>query len=425
MTRRRAAAGLLAADAVLHVFWLTGATWPFPDRRALSFAVLGFQAPFTPPVLTGLAVLLLAAAAALWHGQRHITTVVAIAAAAQVPLRVAWAAGFGSHTAGALFWWLNLLLYLPLCTFLAIAARTRRWHWLVPVAVAAAIAATAYFYQPGTDRYPTAEGGSHFVDTRVARFHYLREGEGPPLVLLPGGTASTFAWRPQLQALSAGHTVYVVDLPGQGYTEVHDRHFAYDLPSMEAAISAFLDAEHLTRVDLAGHSWSGGWALSFAQSHPGRVARLVLLASSGLDLPDTPSWELLKLPVIGELATDFAFDHAGVRAAVAELFVHKNLATPAVIEAMWRPLTNRENLRSVYALERGLDWRRTQRRMPATTQPALIVWGAQNTTLPAWQASRFAALMPHTQVHVLDGCGHAITLDCPDQVSALMRTFLS
>lgn len=49
---------------------------------------------------------------------------------------------------------------------------------------------------------------------------------------------------------------------------------------MDTAIGAFLDAVELSSVDLVGHSWSGGWALSFAQEHPDRVARLVLLDSS-------------------------------------------------------------------------------------------------------------------------------------------------
>ena len=114
-----------------------------------------------------------------------------------------------------------------------------------------------------------------------------------------------------------------------------------------------------------------------------------------------------------------------MRASIPDLFVHKERATPELAEAMWRPLTARENLRSVYELERGLDWRRTQRRMPFTTQRTLVIWGAQDTTLSSWQAGRLAELVPHTQTHVIDGCGHAITLDCPDEVTALMRTFLS
>jgi 4,5:9,10-diseco-3-hydroxy-5,9,17-trioxoandrosta-1(10),2-diene-4-oate hydrolase len=219
--------------------------------------------------------------------------------------------------------------------------------------------------------------------------------------------------------------VYVVDLPGQGYTKPKDPQFGCDLPAMEAAIGAFLDAAGLDRVDLAGHSWSGGWALSYAQSHRDRVNRLVLLDSSGLDVPDIPTWELLKTPVLGELLVNFGYTRDAVGASIPDLFVHKQLATRGLADAMWRPLTARENRRSVYELERGLDWRRTEARMPTTTAPTLIVWGAQDTTLLSWQAQRFAELIPHTQEQIIDGCGHAITLDCPDEVTSVMRTFLS
>lgn len=54
---------VLTADALLHLYWATGATWPAADEGSLSRAVLGRDVPFTPPVLLPLVALLLAAAA--------------------------------------------------------------------------------------------------------------------------------------------------------------------------------------------------------------------------------------------------------------------------------------------------------------------------------------------------------------------------
>ena len=95
-----------------------------------------------------------------------------------------------------------------------------------------------------------------------------------------------------------------------------------------------------------------------------------------------------------------------------------------MIDAIWRPATRPDNVRATYELERSLDWRITQAALPWTRQPALVVWGAQDTVLPVAQAARFAELMPDARVHVLDGCGHALTLDCPDTVATLMGDFL-
>ena len=439
LTRRagRFVAVVLGADAVAHLYWLTGATWPFADTRALSMAVLGWPVPFTPPVLIPLAVLLSFAATAMWLAVerprwRWMAVLVTLAAVVQVPPRVDWAFGLGEVE--PVFRWLNLGLYLPLCVLLALAAyrvarhgARRKWTrlgYLVPVVVSSILAFAAYLPVSGPDRLPAPSAADRFVDTAVARFHYVREGSGSPVVLLPGGNAWTFEWEPQARALAADHTVYVVDLPGQGYTTLNDKGFRYDLPAMDAAIGSFLDALNLFTVDLAGHSWSGGWALSFAQNHPERVRRLVLLDSSGLDVRDVPAYELLKPPLLGELLVRYGYTKDAVRDSMAGLFVHPDRATAQLLDEMWPPLTVPENLRATWLLERRLDWRSTEGAMPATRLPVLVLWGAQDTILPAAQADRFGELIPGAAVHVLDHCGHAITLDCPDEVTGLMRSFL-
>ncbi|MEV0273526.1 hypothetical protein AB0H43_32555 [Hamadaea sp. NPDC050747] len=123
---RRLAACVLGADALVHVYWLTGATWPAADEHSLSLAVLGFAVPFTARTLIPLALALSVAAVALWRGTgrvaRLIALAVAVGTAVQVPPRLAWAVGLGLPTAEPPFYWLNLLLYLPLCGLLAVIA---------------------------------------------------------------------------------------------------------------------------------------------------------------------------------------------------------------------------------------------------------------------------------------------------------------
>jgi 4,5:9,10-diseco-3-hydroxy-5,9,17-trioxoandrosta-1(10),2-diene-4-oate hydrolase len=441
-------AGVLAVDGLAHVYWSTGLTWPASDSRALSFAVLGSPVPFTPGILLPLAATLFTAALLVAGratlGRRHriewLLQAGTLAVTAGLLIRalagLVWACGIGVRTDTA-FYWLNLLAYTPVCLGLGAAAlavagyeaKGRSWIRFtalgLPLLITASALYGAYGYAPEQQRGYRPEAGSRFVDTRVARFHYLREGQGQAVVLLSPGAASTFAWRPQLTALARTHTVYVVDLPGQGFTELHDRGFRFDLPSMTSALDAFLNAVGVRSAVLGGNSWSGGWALAYAQSHPQRVSRLVLLAPSGLAEPDALSWEMLKPLVLGELMTNVGFgSRAAVAAGVRDLFVHQERVTDQVIDQMWAPGTLRDNLRSEYLLERGLDWRSTQDRLRRTTQPTLIVWGARDTVLPVAQAARFGRLLPDAKVSVLGGCGHALTLDCPDQVTGLLEDFL-
>jgi hypothetical protein len=130
-----AAAAVLAADAVLHLYWATGATWPGRDARAVSMALLAFEAPFTPPLLLPLAAALLVAAAALLAAVGRlraprlpvaaIVAAVGLAALVRGALGVVWALGFGTQT-WTPFYWLNLLLYTPLCLAVYLAVRVVR-----------------------------------------------------------------------------------------------------------------------------------------------------------------------------------------------------------------------------------------------------------------------------------------------------------
>ncbi len=88
----------------------------------------------------------------------------------------------------------------------------------------------AYVYQPpeagrGYDPPYLQQVDSRFVETPVARFHYVHAGEGSPVILVSPGSAWVVAWKHQLPALAEHHSVYVVDLPGQGYTELKDPNF--------------------------------------------------------------------------------------------------------------------------------------------------------------------------------------------------------
>jgi 4,5:9,10-diseco-3-hydroxy-5,9,17-trioxoandrosta-1(10),2-diene-4-oate hydrolase len=432
MQSRKLVAGVHVLLAAAHIYWATGLVWPAPDERSLSRAVLGVVVSFAPPVVLPLAALHVVLAFAVLRSDRSAVARVVVAGlvaglATRAALGLAWAVTFS----GTAFYWLNLLLYTPACIALCVTdLRMLRMRWLKvavvagPVAVVTTIALVAYVYQPAEQGHPAASADSRYVDTSVARFHYLQRGTGSPVVLLAPGASPASAWNSELTSLSQQHTVYAVELPGQGETRLHDEHFAFDLDGMTAALGQFLDALRLETVVLGGNSWSGGWGLAYAQRHPERVSKLVLLAPSGLDEPDVASWEFLKQPLVGEALAKLATSRGLVESAVRDLFVHQDLVTPQLVDSMWIPGTYRDNVRSMYALERGLDWSVTEHALPSTRQPTLVLWGDHDTVLAVDQAARFGELLPNATVHVLPGCGHALTIDCADQVSPLITAFL-
>ncbi|WP_174187999.1 alpha/beta fold hydrolase [Nocardia barduliensis] len=296
----------------------------------------------------------------------------------------------------------------------------------VLVGAFAALDAPVAYGQPLTSNYESrylSRVEARYVDTDLARFHYTRTGSGSPVVLVAGGGLWGFSWRDVIPALAAEHTVYAVDLPSQGFTELHRGDFAYDLPAMSQAIATFLDAVGLQRTALVGHSWGGAWSLFFAEQHPDRVERLVLLDSPGLDAEKAPVTPLFTTPVLGELATDLT-----TRSVYADnirgTFHNKHLVTEEVIDELYAPFSRPANRAGFLSLWRNLDYRVTDAGLARVTAPTLILWGGADAWLPASQADGLAARIPNATATVLPNCGHTVHEDCPAQTNPLLTAFL-
>ena len=127
-------ASVLAADGLVHAYWTTGARWPASDAETLSQLMLGAgDVPFTPIVVGPLAaILLLGALAVTGYANRRsaigrllprrLLKAGMLAMTAAFALRaLAGIAMVFMDTPGAAFFWLNLLVYTPLCWALAAA----------------------------------------------------------------------------------------------------------------------------------------------------------------------------------------------------------------------------------------------------------------------------------------------------------------
>jgi hypothetical protein len=121
MGSRKIAAGAHILLAAVHIYWATGATWPAPDERTLSRAVLGTEVSFAPQVVLPLAALHLALAFAVLRSDRYplarlVVGGLVIGLAARAAVGLVWAFG----DTGSAFYWLNLFLYTPACLALLV-----------------------------------------------------------------------------------------------------------------------------------------------------------------------------------------------------------------------------------------------------------------------------------------------------------------
>jgi pimeloyl-ACP methyl ester carboxylesterase len=274
---------------------------------------------------------------------------------------------------------------------------------------------------------------SHFLDpTRPGdqgqgRLRYLAGGSGAPLVLLHTVRTQAEHFRHLIPLVQQNYTVYALDLPGMGYSQIVPG-ASYEEPAMRAAVKRLVTHLDLRDVTLLGESIGAVLALTTAADLPDRIRRVV--AVNPYDYPGgiarssllarlihtgviTPGVGPLLAPVepkpvMRAILTGGLSDPAALRDDYLDelLEVGRRPGYPTVARAVYR------NLHSLIT---------ARARYPKVTAPIHLIYGDKDWSRPSdRQANR--SLLPHAEFTQLPNTGHFIALDRPDMPATLLNS---
>jgi len=266
------------------------------------------------------------------------------------------------------------------------------------------------------------------IDNDGIEIHFEVHGEGRPVVLLHGFPDSGRLWRHQTEALaSAGFQVVVPDLRGYGATGKPTDVEAYSFPFLAGDVLAVLDHLGIDRANVVGHDWGSALAWVMGSLVPDRVDRLVTL-SVGHPL----SFRSVGFPQMEKSWYMLLFQFEGI----AERWLSDNSwdnfrrwsghpDSDAVVE----------DLELYGSLTPGLNWYRANVPPQAMVDPPPDLPPVQAPTMGIWSTGDFALTeeqMTGSSAHVsgpwryerLEGPGHWMVLDAPEEVNRLLIDFL-
>jgi len=235
---------------------------------------------------------------------------------------------------------------------------------------------------------------TRLVETALARTHLIEAGpeRGDIVLLLHGSASNSATWLGDIPIWSRHFRVIAADIPGHpGLSEA--RGFALSSDATAAWLDSILDELGADRVRLVGMSLGGWAALDYACRHPGRVCALSLLSPGGL----TPAkrsflFKALPLSLLGDRGSDriqrLVFCDAEVPEPVLEF--------GRLVSRHYRPVTERVPVLGDAELSR-------------LRMPVQFFGGTHDALTRAGDsAERLARLLPHAEIRLLDGRGHAI-----------------
>lgn len=239
------------------------------------------------------------------------------------------------------------------------------------------------------------------------KFDYLEVGEGETLMLCHGlfGALSNFA--DLIEKFRFTHKVVVPILPLFDLDILHTT-----VSGLEKHIAAFIEHKNYTNIHLLGNSLGGHVALVYILKHPERVKSLTLTGSSGLfenAMGDS-------YPKRG--------DYEYIKNKTAQTFYDPAVATPALVDEVFEITKNRLKVIKIISLAKSAIRHNLGEELNQIQQPTLLIWGKNDIVTPPFVAEEFKKLIPNSQLHFIDKCGHAPMMEVPDEFNSILEKFL-
>ncbi|MFC3713358.1 alpha/beta fold hydrolase [Sphingoaurantiacus capsulatus] len=315
------------------------------------------------------------------------------------------------------------------------AARRRRWPWVVGAIVALLAVALLWLRTPDLPvdelraKYANAE--SEFVEVMPGLTVHVRD-EGPVLgsvvMLLHGSNASLHTWEPWVQQLKATHRVISFDHPGHGLTGPHPRD-CYTAACFTEVVEAVAKNRKLDRFVIAGNSMGGWIAWNYALKHPERVAGLVLVDASGAPLPPEaePSqpigFRLARTPGVNQLMRQIT-PRSMVEKSLRQSVSVQDSVTPTVVDRYWELLRYPGNRRATGIRFGTPRETATPDVLGKIGAPTLVMWGREDRLVPAQAATVFDEYIPNSRAVIYEDIGHIPMEEAPFRSVGDLQAFL-
>lgn len=275
---------------------------------------------------------------------------------------------------------------------------------------------------------------SHWLTIDGHRYHYLDEGQGPALLLVHGNPTWSFYWREMVLAWRDRYRVIVPDHIGCGLSDKPGPgEYSFRLAQRISDLGHLIRELDLHQVTLVAHDWGGAVGMGAAVAWPERFARFVLMNTAAFPSQRCPLRIRVCRSPLGQLAVQGLnlFGKAALRMASW----HPERMTPAVRAGLLAPYDSWHNRTAVYRFVRDIP---LSPRHPTyqtlchieaglaqfAQRPVCLIWGMHDWCFPAEFLERFEAVFPEAEVHRLEDAGHYLVEDAPDQVAALVASFL-
>lgn len=241
----------------------------------------------------------------------------------------------------------------------------------------------------------------------LGKFRYVEEGEGEPLILLHGLFGALSNFKDLFNHFKAQYRVIIPMLP------LFDLGLDTGVGALAKYVQKFIETREFDKVHLMGNSLGGHVGLIYTLQHQEKVQTLVLTGSSGLfenGMGET-------YPKRG--------DYEFIRKKTELTFYDPAVATKELVDEVYAIVNNRLKAIKIIALAKSAIRNNLSDELREIKVPTCLIWGQNDTITPPMVAEEFKQLLPNSELHWIDKCGHAPMMEVPETFCTILAEFLN
>ena len=248
----------------------------------------------------------------------------------------------------------------------------------------------------------------NFEIKQADKFKFIEEGEGEPLILLHGLFGALSNFDDLIQYFRHHNKVVVPMLPLLDLDLLHT-----SVGGLQKFVHKFIEHRNYQNVHLLGNSLGGHVAILHVLKQPERIKSLILTGSSGLfenGMGDT-------YPKRG--------DYDYIKKKTELTFYDPRIATKELVDEVYETVNNRLKAIKIIALAKSAIRNNLGEELNQIKQPTLLIWGNNDAITPPFVGREFQRLIPNSELHFIDKCGHAPMMEVPEEFNRILHKFLT
>lgn len=250
-------------------------------------------------------------------------------------------------------------------------------------------------------------------------------GSGDSLVLIHGWGLHGGIWETILPALEEQFSVYNIDLPGFGYSAVHNGEYTFDY-LVESVESVLPDVDSDKPFYLMGWSLGGLVATALALRNPDKISKLITVASNPSFVADESWLYGMKAKILDSFINYLEEDYEGTLIRFLSIQTMGSATQKEDIKRLRESvfIHGQPSKKALYGGLRILRDVNLVSQLGELKMPVLGLYGKLDSLVPVTVADDIESHIPHCKTIIYKNSAHAPFLSASEAFVKDVRDFL-